>query len=237
MAIITKLEDLSNEIFLEILDYLDATDILFAFTSLNSRISLILNSTRLHLNIRWTSYRYQVQFLSHHLKCYSSQVVSLEVYNEICDQENVIAYLFNRHDFLNLRSCIFHLVNLSSRFKIVFEKFLKLKQIVLFRIIQTYRDEKVELNSSYAHNFSQLILVDTPSTIRSANLLFNCNHSQIRTNSIVPTNLTRLEMIFSGTLNDISIYSLIPLLRIHVALRSLCVTIKSTEVPMRSSIK
>jgi hypothetical protein len=85
-------------------------------------------------------------------------------------------------------------------------------------------------NTFDAHNFSQLILIDTPSTLRSADLCFHYNHSQISTTSVITTNPTHLRIIFYETLNDISIYSLLPLLRIHVALRSLCVTIKSTEV-------
>ncbi|CAF3622234.1 unnamed protein product, partial [Rotaria sp. Silwood2] len=38
----THLEDLSNEIFFEIFDYLHALDIFTAFASLNKRISSVL---------------------------------------------------------------------------------------------------------------------------------------------------------------------------------------------------
>ncbi|CAF3298577.1 unnamed protein product [Rotaria sp. Silwood2] len=108
--------------------------------------------------------------------------------------------------------------------------------IVLFRIIQSCNVPEDNLNRSDADKFSQLILVDTPETLRSTALYFHYNHPQIVTIKTVATNLTHLQIVFYGTLNDVSIYSLIPLLRIHSALRSLCVTIKSTEQPMSISI-
>jgi hypothetical protein len=205
MTIITQLEELSNEIFLDILEYLDGYDILFAFASLNSRISLILYSTRLRVNIDFTHCRHQIEFLSHYLKFYSDQVVSLQVHDVICDQENIIAYLFNRHDFSKLQYCVFYSIKSSSNLKIVFEKLSKLTKIVSFRIIQSRNVEEDKLNTFDAHNFSQLILIDTPSTLRSADLYFYYNHFQLPTRSIVPTNLTHLRIIFYGTLIHFSI--------------------------------
>jgi hypothetical protein len=112
MATITRLEDLSNDIFLKILDYLNASDIFFAFASLNSRISLILNSARLHVNIHFTHCRRQVEFLSNHLKFHSDQVVSLQIYDKIRDQNHVIPYLFNRYDFINLQFIVVDFIRL-----------------------------------------------------------------------------------------------------------------------------
>ncbi len=51
MDIQTHLEDLSNEIFFEIFDYLNALDIFTSFTSLNRRISSILQSISLRIVI------------------------------------------------------------------------------------------------------------------------------------------------------------------------------------------
>ena len=230
MTAITQFEDLPNEIFLEIFEYLYAGDIFFTFAALNSRISLLLNSIHLHINIHSTYCRQELAFLSYHLKFHSDQVISLQIHDEICDQKNVIAYLFHQHDFLNLHSCIFHSISSSSELKIVIEKLSKLPKIILFRIIQSCNVKEDKLNPSDASKFSQLILIDTPSTLRSTSLYFHHNHSQIATTSIITTNLTCLQIIFYGTLNDISIFSLIPLLRIHRSLRTLCVTIKSTEM-------
>ncbi|CAF3338585.1 unnamed protein product [Rotaria sp. Silwood2] len=231
MTNVTQFEDLSNDIFLEIFDYLDAVNIFFAFTSLNSRISSILNLINLHVNIRSTHYHHQVKFLSNHLKFHSDQVISLKIYDEICDQDNVIIYLFNRHNFINLYSCIFYSIKSSPELNIVHKKLSKLTKLVLFRINQSRVIEQDKLNTSDAHKFSQWILVDTPLTLRSTALFFHYNHSQIAKALIITTNLAHLQIIFYGTFNDISIYSLIPLLRIHRTLRSLCVTIRNTKHP------
>ncbi|CAF4156120.1 unnamed protein product, partial [Rotaria magnacalcarata] len=108
MTTITQLEDLSSEIFLEILEYLDGDEMAFTFASFNSRISLLLSSIPLHINIYRTYCRREFELLSNYLKFHFNQVVSLQSYDQICDQTNVIAYLFHLHNFLNLRSCIFH---------------------------------------------------------------------------------------------------------------------------------
>jgi hypothetical protein len=107
MANHTLLEDLSNELFCEIFDYLNAFDLFFAFVSLNSRISSVLKLTHLHVIIHSTDCRSQIQFLSHHLTFHSDQVISLNIDNKIHDQTNVVDYLYNRHLFLNVRSYIF----------------------------------------------------------------------------------------------------------------------------------
>jgi hypothetical protein len=237
MTIITQLEDLSNEILLEILDYLEAGDIFFAFASLNSRVSLILNSARLHVNIHFTHSRHQVEFLSKYLKSHSNQVVSLQIYDKIFNQKNVIAYLFNRFDFMNLRSCIFHSVHSSPNLKNVLLKLSKLTKIVLFHINQPGAIEEDKLNTSDAQKLSQLILVDTPETLHSAALIVHYNHPQMATTSIIRTNLTYLQIMLYGTLNDVSIYSFIPLLRVHNSLRSLRLTIKSSERPCSVPMK
>ncbi len=161
----------------------------FAFALLNSRISLLLNSIPLHVNIHNTYSRYELQLLSNHLKFDCLQVVSLEIPDQICDETNVIAYIFHQHDLVNVHSCIFHSINSSSKLKIVFEKWLKLSKIILFRLIQSCDVKEDKLNTS---EFSQLILIDTPQTLRSTVLYFHYNHSQITTPSIVTTILTHL---------------------------------------------
>ena len=51
----TCIETLSNEVFLEIFDYLDGCDILNAFSNLNSRFQDLINSSKLLLKIRLCS--------------------------------------------------------------------------------------------------------------------------------------------------------------------------------------
>lgn len=223
----TLLEELSNEIFCDIFDYFDAFDLFFAFSSLNSRISSVLKLTRLHVIIHSMYRRRQIEFLSHHLAFHSDQVISLDVCDEICDQTNVVAYLYNRHSFLNLRSCIFWLLNSSPKLKNVIKQLKEQTQIVSFHIVQSDYAEEDKLCRSRAHLFSQRILLNTPPTLRTVTLRFHYDHPELLRNTIVYTTLTYLELVFYGTLDKVSIYSLIPVLRIHSTLRHLGVIIKS----------
>ena len=86
-----------------------------------------------------------------------------------------------------------------------------------------------KLDKSHAHKLSQLILVDTPQTLHTAALIFHYNHSQMVRTSIIRTNLTCLRIMVYDASNAISIYSFIPVLRVHNALRSLSVTIRSSQ--------
>jgi hypothetical protein len=147
---------------------------IFSVSPSPSRISLILNSISLHLNIHFIHRRHQIELLSNHLKFHSDQVVSLEVYDETYDQTN-------------LHSCIFYAINSSSKLEIVFEKLSKLSKLVVFRIIQYHTAEEDKLNPSDVHRYSRLILVYTPSMFHLADLFFHYNHSQIATTSIVIT--------------------------------------------------
>ncbi|CAF2677125.1 unnamed protein product [Rotaria sp. Silwood2] len=113
--------------------------------------------------------------------------------------------------------------------KVVHEKLSKLTKLVLFRIIQSLVLEQDEINTSDTHKFSQQILVHTPLTLMLSVLLFHNNYSQLATKSIITKNRTHLQMTFNGTSNDVSIYLLIPLLRIRHTLRSLRVTIRNIQ--------
>ncbi|UJR16464.1 hypothetical protein I4U23_003366 [Adineta vaga] len=237
MIINTRLEDLSNDIFFEIFDYFHAIDIFYAFTSLNSRFSLILKSIRLHVIIFYRHYRRQIEFLSHHLKFHSNQVVSLNIHDQTRNQINVITFLFNQHQFLNLYSCIFFSMTSSSNSNVVLEQLSKSTKLVCFRIIQSDNAEDDNLNKCDADKLSQLILINPSLTLRSADLSFHHDHFSISKKFIFRTNLTHLKLIFYGSLNRICIYSLIPILRRHSLLRYLHVIIKTTELPLSKDIK
>ncbi|CAF1366822.1 unnamed protein product, partial [Rotaria sordida] len=102
----THFEDLSNEIFFEIFDYLHALEIFTSFTSLNKRISSILQSIPLRIVVLYNHSRRQVDFISSHLTFHAHQVISIEVYDKIRDYTSIIDLLFNRHNFINLESCL-----------------------------------------------------------------------------------------------------------------------------------
>ncbi|CAF1292936.1 unnamed protein product [Rotaria sordida] len=74
----TYIEDLSNEIFFEIFDYLHALDIFTGFNLLNKRISSILQIISLHIIISYDHCHCQIDFLSSHLNYHSQQVISIK---------------------------------------------------------------------------------------------------------------------------------------------------------------
>ncbi|CAF3029356.1 unnamed protein product, partial [Rotaria sp. Silwood2] len=138
MSIHTHLEDLSNEIFFEIFEYLHALDILTSFTSLNQRISSILQSIPLRIIILHNYCRRQIDFLSYYLTFHAHQVISLEIHDIILDYSSVINLLFNRHNFINLQSCIFASINSSTKFKNVFKQIQSLNRLVRFSLLDPY---------------------------------------------------------------------------------------------------
>ena len=230
MANSTLLEEVSSKIFCEIFDYLNAFDLFLAFASLNSRISSILKLTRLHVIIDSVHCRRQIEFLSHHLTFHSDQVISLDICDKICDQTNVIAYLFSRHEFSNLRSCIFWGLHASSKLKKVIKKLKIQTQIVSLHILQSYNAGDDNLCRTHAHLFSEMVLLNEPSTLRFATLRFHYDYPELTRSMTINTTLTYLELIFYGTLDKISVYSLIPVLRVYNTLRQLNVIIKSSTI-------
>ena len=233
----TLLEDLSNEIFCEIFDYLNALDLFWAFASLNSRISSILKLIRLHVRIREVSFRRQIELLSQHLIFQSDQVISLDICDEICDQSNVIEYLFGRHGFPNLRSCILWAFDASCKMKNVLRQLKKQTQLTSFHILERYNTQCQNRIRSHAHLFSKEILLDAPSTLRQVTLRIHYHYPELMSGTVISTNLTYLELIFWGTHDTISIYALVPILRIHRSLRKLYVIIQYSTMSQDNNIK
>ncbi|CAF1471388.1 unnamed protein product [Rotaria sordida] len=226
----TLFEDLSNEVLCEIFDYLNAFDLFLTFASLNERISTILKYIRFHIIVDSMYCRYQIEFLSHHLTFHSHQVISLDICNKICDQINTIAYLFDRYEFPSLRFCTFRCLDASSKLKNVIKQLKKQTQLVSLHIFQSYDAKYDYLSRNHAHLFSEMVLLNIPLSLRCATLRFHYDYSQLITSTIINTNLTYLELLFYGTFDKISIYSLISVLRIYKSLRQLNVIIKSPNM-------
>jgi len=91
----TLFEDLLNEIFFEIFVYLHAVEIFTSFTSLNQRISSILQFIIIVVKLI---------FFSSCLTFHAHQVISLKTHDTIRDYSSTINLLFNRHNFINLES-------------------------------------------------------------------------------------------------------------------------------------
>jgi hypothetical protein len=225
----TSFEDLSNDIFCELFDYFNAFDLFLAFDSLNVRISSVFKYIRLHIIIHPLYYRHQILFLSRYLTFHSHQVVSLDISDKICDQRDTIAYLFDRHEFPILHSCIFRCLNVSSKLNNAINQLKKQTQLVSFHLFQLCDVPNDVLIRHDAHLFSEMFFLNIPCSLRCDTLRLLYDYPELITNTITNSSLTYLELLFTETFRKISIYSLIHVLRIHKSLRQLNVIIKSLQ--------
>ncbi|CAF1311754.1 unnamed protein product [Rotaria sp. Silwood1] len=216
----TCLEDLSNEIFFELFDYLHALDIFTAFASLNKRISSILQSIALHVIILNNHYDQEINFLSSHLTFHAHQVISLKCYDTIRDRSSIISLLFDRHHFINLQSCIFMLDKPSDQFENVLKQIENLNRLVSFFVIQP--DYK-KISETDKCDITRTIFMNTLSSLRSVMLRYNYNYnySNISTYTLNASNLISLDLLISGKVNTVSIYSILPILRVCHRIRYL----------------
>ncbi|CAF3917585.1 unnamed protein product [Rotaria sordida] len=224
----THLEDLSNEIFFEIFDYLHALDIFTAFASLNKRILSILKSISLHVIILNSHYDREIQFLSSHLTFHAHQVVSLYIYDTIRDRSSIISLLFNRHHFINLQSCKFISINSSTELDNVIKQVKSLNRLVTFVITQPIYQNN---NKKYICDITRTILMHKSSSLRSVMLRYNYDYLDISTYTSIASNLISLDLLMSGTLNIVSLYSILPILRVCHRIRYLHVIINHQIIP------
>ena len=133
---VSRFEDLSNELFLAIFDYLHALDLFQAFASLNSRISSILLLAQLRIHIYKSHCHHQIETFSSYLIHHTDQVISLSLHDEVRDYSSVIPFFFDRHTFINLRSCKFYSISASSNLDTVIQKLASLDKLMFFRLIQ-----------------------------------------------------------------------------------------------------
>ncbi|CAF1674147.1 unnamed protein product, partial [Rotaria sordida] len=186
----THLEDLSNEIFFEIFDYLHAFDIFTGFASLNKRILSLLQSIRLDVIILNSHYDREINFLSSHLTFHADQVISLKCYDTIRNRSSIISLLFNRHHFVNLQSCIFIFDNPSIELENIIKQIQSLNKLVAFFIIQT--DYK-RINETDNCNITRTILMNKSSSLRSVKLDYDYDYLDISTYTSIASNLISLE--------------------------------------------
>jgi hypothetical protein len=219
----THLEDLSNEIFYETFDYLHAFDIFTAFTSLNKRISSLLQSIRLHVIILNSHYDRQITFLSSHLTFHAHQVISLKCSDTIRDRSSIISLLFNRHHFINLQSCIFMSDNPSTELENAIKQVQSLNRLVAFFIVQPHYNEIDEKDKC---DITRTILMNKSSSLRSVKLHYNYHYLDIPTYTSVCSNIQSLELIIYGSKNQVSVYSILPILRVCQGIRYLHAVIK-----------
>jgi len=223
---ITQFEDFSDELFLEIFYYLHALDLFMAFSSLNSRISSMLLSTRLHVVISKLHCRDQIKFLSSHLTHHKHQVISISIEDRLRDYSSVIPYFFNQHKFINLQSCAFYSICPSPNFYTVIEELKNLNNLVSFRIRQP---KDISLSDTIKQDISKTILKHKSLKLRSIEFIFHYDYPKLVTNIAINQTVTSLHMVFHGSTVSCSIYSLLPILRRYRALRILRISITNQE--------
>ncbi|CAF1363796.1 unnamed protein product [Rotaria sordida] len=223
MNSLTHIEDLSNELFFEIFDYLHALDIFTAFNSLNKRISSILQIIPLRIIISYDHCHRQIDFLSSYLNFHSHQVISIKTYDTIRDYSSIINLLFNRHYFINLQSCIFLSVNPSTKLRNVIIQLKTLNRLISFHIHQPYNKN---LHQIYKYNLTRTLLMHNSSFLRSIVLQYPYNYFDISNYSSISSNLISLELLISGSPSIVSVYSILPILRLCHTIRYLTITVE-----------
>ncbi|CAF1427415.1 unnamed protein product [Rotaria sordida] len=211
MDVYTHFEDLSNEILFEIFDYLHAFEIFTSFTLLNRRISSILQSIPFHIVILKKHCRRQIDFLSSHLTFHDHQVISIKTFDTIRDDSSIISLLFNRHNFINLKSCSFFTINSLTRLENVIKQIKNLNQLISFSI---YQPNNKNLNENYKYDLTRIILLNKLSSLRSVVLKYPYDYLDISNYTSIASNLISLKLWISGSPSTVSVYSILSILRL-----------------------
>jgi hypothetical protein len=231
MNIHTHLEGLSNEIFFEIFDYLDAFEIFTGFTSLNQRISSILQSIPLRIIISDDYSRHQIDFLSSYLTFHAHQVISLQIHDTIRDYSSVISLLFNRHNFINLQSCIFLSINSPTKFPNVLKQIQNLNRLVTFGLIVPC----LNINEKDKSDLARIIFMHKSSSLRSVILQYCYDYFDISNYTSISSNIQSLNFRIHGT--HASIHSLLFIFRVCHGIRHLGLTVEREHSIQNNHVK
>ncbi|CAF1271041.1 unnamed protein product [Rotaria magnacalcarata] len=212
----THLEDLSNEIFFEIFDYLHALDIFSAFASLNERISSILRSIPLRILISKNPCRNQIDFLSSHFTFHTRQAISIKIRDTIRDDASIVSLLFSRHDFINLQFCRLTTIDRSTKLDNV------IKQIKTFNILVSFNISNLNdetMNVDDKCELTRTMLMHQSSSLRLIVLQYTYDYS----------NVTSLHLYIDGSPSIVSVLSVIAILRLCHRVRYLHIMLKDNS--------
>lgn len=206
----TRLEDLSNEIFFEIFDYLSAIPIFTSFAFLNQRISSILQIIPLRIVVFDGHCRDQVEYLSSHLTYHEHQVISIVMRDEIRDCSSAISLLFNRHNFINLQICILLSITPSTKFGNILRKIKSLTGLTSFRI---YQEDNAGISEKVKDELAQMVFMNQSSSLRSFSFGYQYGYVNIVNYSSISSNLISLTLTIGGLSSTVSVYSIFSILR------------------------
>lgn len=206
----TRFEDLSNELFCEIFDYLDALDIFRGFSSLNRRVSSILHIIPIRIVISYNHRRYQIDYLSSCLTCHAHQVIFVDIFDTIDDDSSIINLLFNQHQFINLQSCTFISIHPSTQLENVIKQIKTFNRLASFRIIHPTNEI---LNENAKKDLLQTVLMHKSLYLRSIELQLPYDCSYLFKYRSIPSNLKSLRLHISGSSLHVSSSSIISIFR------------------------
>ena len=217
------LQDLSTEIFFEIFDYLHALDIFTAFSSLNRRISSILQIIPLRVVISDNHRRYHVDYLSSHLLSHAHQVISMEIFDTIRDDSSIVNLLFSQHKFINLQSCTFISIHPSTKLENVIEQIKSFNRLVSFNIFHP-KDEK--LNEHVQKNLLEITFMHKSSSLRSIQLYLPYDYLNISKYISIPSNLKSLHLHITSSTSQIFVDEIVPIFRFCHLMEHLTILLK-----------
>jgi len=149
--------------------------------------------------------------LSSYLTFNAHQVTSLEVWDIIRDYSATIDLLFNRHNFINLESCVLLSINLSTKLEKVLNKLRSSIRLVSFSI---YQPRHVPISEKYKYELALMVFTNQSSSFRSVALSYYKDYLDISNYSSIASNLISLNLCIGGLSSTVSVYSIFRILRL-----------------------
>ncbi|CAF3859509.1 unnamed protein product [Rotaria sp. Silwood1] len=138
----------------------------------------------------------------------------------------IINFLFNRHYFINLQSCIFLSINPSTKLGIVIKQLKTLNRRVSFKI---HQPNNKNLNQIYKYYLTRILLMHKSSFLHSIVLQYPYNYFDISNNSSISSNLISLKLLISDSPSIVFVYSILPVLRLCCTIRYLTIIVECTH--------
>ncbi|CAF4764962.1 unnamed protein product [Rotaria sp. Silwood1] len=123
--------------------------------------------------------------------------------------------------------------NISSEFVNIIKQIESLNRLVSFFIIQS---ENKKINEKDKYDIIRTIMMNKSSSLRSVKLHYDYYDLNISTYTSITSNLISLELLISGSSNKVSVYSILPILRICHRIRYLHAIIKHDILSQNNNI-